>query len=228
MKIYELKNEFDGITNGDLIKFFKDKGYKVSSHTQNVTDEMIDLARDNFTKKEEAVEETFESKAEKTVASKKDISSEVKQLKTFKPDDMIPCRSVTPYKLIALGVDKNTVYNWNGYGDIDYLSYRDLQALRRTEYITKPMIVIDDADLCYQWRRELGDTYKYFLGVDYPEEFFDKSDSDFEKLLKNAPDVVKEVIKTTAINMIKNENFPTVQKIRLIDDVLGTCLKEFL
>lgn len=224
MKVYELKNEFDGITNGDLIKFFKNNGFKVSSHTQNVTDEMIDLARENFAEKEEVVE----SVKIETKIPKKDIESEIKETKTFKPDDMIACRSVTPYKLIALGVDKNTVYNWNGYGDVDYLTYRDLQALRRTEYVTKPLIIIDDADLCYQWRRELGDTYKHFLGVEYPEEFFDKSDNDFEKLLKDAPDVVKEVIKTTAMNMIRNENFPTVQKLRLIDDVLGTCLKEFI
>ena len=227
MKVYELKNEFEGISNGDLIKFLKSKGFKVSSHNQNVTDEMIDLARENFAKKvEEVVEEVVETKSTKTI--KKDISSEIRETKTFKPDDMIACRSVTPYKLLALGVDKNTVYNWGGYGDVDYLTYKDLQALRRTEYITKPLIVIEDADLCYQWRRELGDTYKYFLGVEYPEEFFDKSDSEFEKLLNDAPSVVKEVIKTTAMNMIRNENFPTVQKIRLIDDVLGTCLKEFL
>ena len=225
MKVYELKNEFEGISNGDLIKFFKNNGYKVSSHNQNVTDEMIDLARENFAKKEEKVEETVEVK---TKPSKKDIASEIKETKTFKPDDMIPCKSVTPYRLIALGVDKNTVYNWSGYGDVDYLAYRDLQSLRRTEYITKPLIIIEDADLCYQWRRELGDTYKYFLGVEYPEEFFDKSDSEFEKLLSNTPDVVKEVIKTTAMNMIRNENYPTVQKLRLIDDILGTCLKEFL
>lgn len=225
MKVYELKNEFDGITNGDLIKFFKNNGFKVASHNQNVTDEMIDLARENFAQKVEEVVETVEVE---TKSSKKDITSEVKETKTFKPDDMIACRSVTPYKLIALGVDKNTVYNWSGYGDIDYLTYRDLQALRRTEYITKPLIIIEDADLCYQWRRELGDTYKYFLGVEYPEEFFDKADGEFEKLLNNSPDVVKEVIKTTAMNMIRNENFPTVQKLRLIDDILGTCLKEFL
>ena len=61
MKVYELKNEFEGISNGDLIKFLKSKGFKVSSHNQNVTDEMIDLARENFAKKvEEVVEEVVD------------------------------------------------------------------------------------------------------------------------------------------------------------------------
>ena len=223
MKVNELSKEL-GVTNKELIDFLKKNGYKVSSHMQSVTDEMIDLARENLIATK--VEET-EKDIDNIIPQKE--KTEVKiETKTFKPDDVIPCRSVTPWKLNALGVDRRTVYHWEYYGDVDYLTYRDLQALRRTNYITKPKILIEDPDLCYQWRRELGDTYKYFLGVEYPEEFFDLSDNDFEKLLKQAPDTVKEVIKVTAMNMIKNENYPTIQKLTLIDNILGTCLKEFI
>ena len=35
-----------------------------------------------------------------------------KSHKTFKPDEEIPCKSVTPWELNATGVDKNTVYHW--------------------------------------------------------------------------------------------------------------------
>lgn len=224
MKVNELSKEL-GVTNKELIDFLKKNGYKVSSHMQSVTDEMIDLARENLvaTKVEEETEKDIDN-----IIPKKEKPEVKIETKTFKPDDVIPCRSVTPWKLNALGVDRRTVYHWEYYGDVDYLTYRDLQALRRTNYITKPKILIEDPDLCYQWRRELGDTYKYFLGVEYPEEFFDLSDSDFEKLLKQAPDTVKEVIKVTAMNMIKNENYPTIQKLTLIDNILGTCLKEFI
>lgn len=228
MKVNELSKELN-ITNKELITFLKENGYKVSSHMQTLTDEMIDLARENFekTKLEEKINITENNKKEIVNSNSKldDIKIEVK---TFKPDDMIPCRSVTPWKLIALGVDKATTYHWNYYGDVDYISYKDLQALRRTSYITKPKIIIEDADLCYQWRRELGDTYKYFLGVEYPEEFFDLSDDEFVNLLKKAPDSLKEVVKVTAMSMIKNENYPTIQKLNLIDDILGTCLKDFI
>ena len=224
MKVNELSKEL-GVTNKELIDFLKKNGYKVSSHMQSVTDEMIDLARENLiaTKVEEETEKDIDN-----IIPQKEKPEVKVETKTFKPDDVIPCRSVTPWKLNALGVDRRTVYHWEYYGDVDYLTYRDLQALRRTNYITKPKILIEDPDLCYQWRRELGDTYKYFLGVEYPEEFFDLSDNDFEKLLKQAPDTVKEVIKVTAMNMIKNENYPTIQKLTLIDNILGTCLKEFI
>ena len=228
MKVNELSKELN-LTNKDLITFLKQNGYKVSSHMQTLTDEMIDLAVDHFKKSEDEVsEEETDDKIvnnSSTVKNKKEV--EVKT-KTFKPDDEIPCKSVTPWRLNAVGVDRNTVYHWEYYGDVDYLKYKDLQALRRTDYITKPKIIIEDADLCYQWRRELGETYKYFLGVEYPEEFFDIPDAKFEQMLEKAPDTVKEVIKVTAMNMIKNENYPTVQKLTLIDNILGTCLKEFL
>lgn len=225
MKVNDLSNELH-VTNKELITFLKENGYKVSSHMQTVTDEMIDLAREKVKPKKET--EDTNTLKEKPVKEKTNIEDIKIETKTFKPDDTIPCRSVTPWKLIALGVDKQTTYHWSYYGDVDYLTYRDLQALRRTSYITKPKILIEDPDLCYQWRRELGDTYKYFLGVDYPEEFFDLSDEDFERILNNAPDTLKEVIKVTAMSMIKNENYPTIQKLSLIDSILGTCLKEFI
>ena len=49
-----------------------------------------------------------------------------------------------------------------------------------------------------------------------------------EETLKDAPNVMKEVIKTTAISMIRGENYPSIQKLTLIDLILGTCLKEFI
>lgn len=227
MKINDLSNELQ-VTNKELITFLKENKFKVSSHLQNATDEMIDLARTNLNPtKTKTVEEVKDEETIEVKPVKRELEPE-REIRKFNPDDVIPCRSVTPWKLIAVGVNKNTVYNWSGYGDVDYLTYRDLQALRRTEYVTKPKFIIEDADLCYQWRRELGDTYKYFLNVEYPEEFFDVSDEKFEELLKNAPDVIKEVIKITAISMIRAENYPSIQKLTLIDLILGTCLKEFI
>lgn len=225
MKVKDLSLELE-ITNKELISFLKENGYAISSHMQNLNDEMIEKARERFAKKETIKEEV----ATKTLS---DVTKEIKDIKVetvkkFNPDDLIPCKSVTPWELLAVGMDKNTVYHWNGYGDVDYVSYRDLQSFRRKDLIKKPKVIIEDADLCYQWRRELGDTYKYYLGVEYPEEFFDLTDREFEKLLRVAPNTIKEVIKFTAMNMVRNQNYPTLQKLTLVDEILGTCIKDFL
>lgn len=219
MLIRELSKEL-GIENGDLINFLKGKDFKVTSHMQKMTDEMIDAAMENFKKvesKEEPKEEAPVEKKEIPVSTRK-----------FDPNDLIPCKSVVPYKLNGVGADRYTVYHWEYYGDVDYVKYSDLQAWRRKKIVTKPLIIIEDPDLCYQWRRELGDTYKYFIGVDYPEDFFELPDNEFEKLLSQAPDSIKETIGVTARAMINNKNYPSVSKINMIDEILGTCIKEFL
>ena len=223
MKVFELAKELN-VTPKELITFFKDNVYKVSSHMQKLDDELIDFARSNFVKNKSSEEDAPEE--DKKVEVEK--SNLTKFHKTFKPDEEIPCKSVTPWELNATGVDKNTVYHWEYFGDIEYVRYRDLQALRRTEYVTRPAFIIMDDDLVSQWKRELGDKYKYFKSIDYPEEYFDMSDDEFEDMIKEAPDWLGEIVKSTAMTMVRAENYPSIKKIRIIDDVLGTCIKEFI
>lgn len=221
MKILDLAKELN-ITTKELIGYFRDNDFKVSSHMQKITDEMINMAREHF----KVVEPVPEAVVEKEKESKPLPIQ--KSTRTFQPDETIPCRSVTPWRLNMDGVDKSTVYHWESFGDIEEVKYRDLQAKRRTDLIMKPKIVIMDMDLYSQWSRELGDSYKYFEGIDYPEEYFDKSDEEFIDILKNAPDYVKEIIKVTAVSMVRNENYPSVNKLKYIDDILGTCIKDFI
>lgn len=230
MKVFEVANELN-VTTKELIAFFKENGYKVSSHMQNLTDEQIDLARSSSLGKTEAETDVTEKETvsdKKNKVGKADAQTSSKSTKVFKADDEIICKSVTPWKLTAVGVDKNTTYHWEYFGDIDYVKYRDLQALRRTEYVTKPNFLIMDEDLRSQWSRELGDVYKYFKGIDYPEEYFDKSDEEFKKLLDSAPTWLADIIKVTAIAMIHAQNYPSITKVRMLDETLGTCIKDFL
>lgn len=223
MKVNELSKDL-GIQNKDLITFFQSNGFKVSSHMQNVTDEMIDLAHENFTQAvEDIVVDSVVTKQETIQESLPPVST-----RTFLPDDTIPCKSVVPYKLVEVGADGHTVYNWEYYGDIDYVKYSDLQSWRRKKTVMDPRILILDEDLCYQWRRELGNTYDKYLGVDYPEDFFSVSDEEFRSLLNKAPEVLRNVIKTTAVAMVRAENYPSVTKLKMIDEILGTCISEFL
>lgn len=225
MKVFELSKEF-GVTNKELIDFLKSKGFKVSSHSQNLTDEMIEISREGFPipdKKEEEkkTEETPKKTVRKTLPP-------VKEVKKYNPDDLIPCRSIVPWYLETLGLDKRTPYKWPGYGDLEYVAYRDLQSWRRKPIIMEGMIFIEDPDICEQWKNDLGKVYKNYVGIEYPEEFFDKSDEEFEKMLTEATDSFKEIIKYTAAMMIRNENYPSIQKISIVDRVLGTGLKDLI
>lgn len=226
MKVFELSKEF-GVTNKELIDFLKNQGFKVSSHSQNLTDEMIEVAKQDFKPQPKEVAEAKESAIEPVKkVTKKPVP--VKQIKKYAPDDQIPCRSLVPWRMIMLGVDNMTSYKWTNYGDIEYVAYRDLQSWRRKSIIQKGKIFIEDPDLCDQWKHDLGNVYQNYVGIDYPEEFFEKPDEEFERMLRDGSNGFKEVIKFTAIDMIRNENYPSLRKINIIDNVLGTGIKEFL
>lgn len=227
MVVNELSKEL-GVKNKDLIDFLKAKHFKVASHMQNLTDEMIEVVKAEFVvnKPEEDPGIHQPVKAEEKRASRKPVPA--KNIKKFAPDDLIPCRSIVPWYLEKVGIDRVTSYKWPNYGDIEYVAYKDLQSWRRNTVVKDAMILIEDADICEQWKHDLGNLYQKYLNVSYPEEFFDLPDGEFEKLLKESSEVFKDVIKFTAIDMIRNENYPTLQKLTIIDNVLGTGIKEFL
>ena len=226
MIINELSKEL-GVKNKEVIDFLKSKGFKVSSHMQTVTDEMMETVRSDFSPKQKP---QVEAKEESAPVDKKVVKKPVpvKQIKKFAPDDLIPCKSIVPWYLETIGIDRMTTYKWPNYGDIEYVAYRDLQSWRRKPVVKDAMILIEDPDICEQWKHDLGNMYQKYLNVDYPEEFFEVSDERFEKTLRESSDVFKELIKYTAIDMIRNENYPTLQKLTIIDNVLGTGIKEFI
>lgn len=224
MTINNLSQEL-GITNKELISFLKENNFEAKSHLQAATDSMIACARDNFKnkpalkKEERIVKRQPKEKVETIPAS---------SIKRFNPDDLIPCKSLVPWKVVLLSADRQLAYRWGGYGTTELVPYRDLQVWRSQPAIKEGLIMIEDPDLCYQWRNDLGGMYDKFLNVEYPEEFFDLDDAAFEKLLTEANDTLKEVLKYTAWDMIRNTNYPSVSKVAIMDKVLNTCIKDFL
>lgn len=230
MKILDLAKNLD-IECKVLIEYLKKEGFEVKSHMQKATDEMVESATKHFeTLKKTANKNTVETKtsSDEEANTGKNMSSYISTGKKYEPTELIPCRSVTPCELVLVGVDKNTVYHWNYFGDVDYVSYRDLQSWRRNESVTAPLILIEDPELCYQWRNDLKNSYENYLGIEYPEEFFELPDDVFAEKLRKANATFKDVIKITAVNMINSTNYPSIQKLTLIDDILGTCIKDFI
>lgn len=230
MKILDLAKSLD-IECKVLIDYLKKEGFEVKSHMQKANDKMVESATKHFEAlKKSAKPEVAEEKkvSDDEAKASKDITSYISTGKKYEPTDMIPCKSVTPCELVLVGVDKHTVYHWNYFGDVDYVSYRDLQSWRRNESVTAPLILIEDPELCYQWRNDLKNSYENYLGIEYPEEFFELPDEVFADKLRKANATFKDVIKITAVNMINSTNYPSIQKLTLIDDILGTCIKDFI
>lgn len=225
MKINDLSKDL-GVTNKDVISYLKSEGFKVSSHMQVATDEMVELATAHFESAEEG--EDFPDDIMPIPAPNKEVVKPTKPVRNFAMDEFIVCKSVTPWKLVLTGVDKNVVYTWDYFGAEESVMYRDLQAWRKKAIITDPKIIIEDDDLREAWKQDMTDTYKALINVEYPEELFDLDDAAFEDMLRNASPVISEIIKSTAISMIHAENYPSLAKIIKIDEIFGTALRDFL
>ena len=228
MIINDLSKELK-VSNKEVISYLKSEGFKASSHMQTASDEMIEKAREHFAIKEVEADSVTETVEESTVANDSEVRKPVqKPMRKIALDEYITCKSVTPWKLVDVSVDKNVVYVWDYFGAEEDVMYRDLQSWRKKDIITAPQIIIEDDDIREAWKQDMTETYKVLIGVEYPEELFDMDDAEFTEFLRNASPTIKEVIKVTAIGMIHAENYPSLSKILAIDEVLNTDLRDFL
>ena len=65
--------------------------------------------------------------------------------------------------MIEIGTDKNTLYTWNNYGDVEVVPFRELQAWRKREIIKDPKVIILDEDLWQTNNSYFGTCGKFVL-----------------------------------------------------------------
>lgn len=147
----------------------------------------------------------------------------------FAPDDMITCRSVTYGELLLTGPKSRLLYRWSNYNDTTEVPFQDLQALRSTKssYLYRPRFIIEDEELVEQWSKDLKPLYDNIVDMDV-EEIFKLPIGKFKAALKKAPKGVQQAVKNIAGDMIMNGTLDSVQKIKAIDEILGTDLKLYL
>jgi len=222
MKVFELSKEF-GITNKEMIDFFKSKGYKISNHSQNLTDEMIEDARNDFNSitEEKAVEEVSEVKE----VPKKEVAKETKPLRQFNQNDLILCRSVTAGWLGVSG-KSGQYYTFMNAGDYAEIEYQDLFALKskHSRYIFDPLFVIEDEELLENPR--WSDLKKFYDEEVYTVEDVDQilalPNTQFKSVISKLPKGLAKTLQVRVATKIENGTFDSIGKIRAIDEVFGT------
>lgn len=186
------------------------------------------------TKKTAAVETTPEV-AVAEVAVEETATPEVIEEKApvvrrkFNKDDQILCRSVTVGALTCTSPkDKTTTYRWSGYGDTSWVDYQDLLAMysRKSGFIFNPQFIIEDDQLIEEWKLE--DVYSNFYGFDNPAAFFRLPPAEIKARLNEAPQGLKEAIKSVAAQCVKNGTLDSINVIKAVDTALGTQLLAFV
>lgn len=178
------------------------------------------------TKKTNVIDRAIDTEVNAEVVQevKKPATKKV-QAKKFEPSDVIPCRSVTYGELILEGYKTKLLYTWANAGDVAYVEYQDLQALqsRKSKFLTDPLFIIEDQDLVEQWGNMLKPIYNKIVEEDI-EQILELPVNQLKARINASPIGVKEAVKNMAAAKIIGGEFDSINKIKAIDEVLGTEL----
>lgn len=142
------------------------------------------------------------------------------------PSELIPCRSVRFGELRLIGPKTRMPYSWANEGDFRDVEYQDLVSWKalHSPYLFQPMIIIEDEDICEEWKADLGELYENMQKIDL-KEMFRLPQRQFMSQLKKLPDGMKSTVQNMAYSMIQDGTLYDLRTIKTIDEVLGTELK---
>jgi hypothetical protein len=168
-------------------------------------------------KEETVVEET--KAEEKPVKPVKKVKVESK----FSNNDMIACKSVTSGGLNFIGFS-GTKYRFEGYGNIEYISYEDLrreaQSANPTNYLFYPRFVVEDPDFVEEFPK-LEEFYSKFYEGDF-EDIIDMPNEQMKEAIAKLPNGCKECVKGIVATKIDDGSLDSVAKIKALDGIFGT------
>jgi len=173
---------------------------------------------------------TKKEDVETVIESTDEIAKKVtkKAPRKFAANDMIVCRSVTYGELLYPAKKSQLLYTWADCGDVTEVEYQDLQALRslKSVYLNAPMFVIEDEELLEQWT-DLKELYDKIASVDV-ENLFNLPIDKFRAALRNVPVGYRTAIKNAASAKILDGSLDSIQKIKALDEALGTELMFYI
>lgn len=163
------------------------------------------------------------STSKKTVEETK--ASVKKATKKFDQSDGILCHSIVQGRLYMVGDKTKMLYEWNSYGDVSEIEYRDLVAAVRTKsrYVFEPFFIIDDEDFVEQFpqvKKFYNDNYT----ISEVEAILFYPIDEMEKAITTLPKGAVESLKHLASIKITEGEIDSIQKIKKLDEIFGTEL----
>lgn len=153
--------------------------------------------------------------------------------KKYKPDDLIPCKSITAGKMIYIGSRTNIPYVWSNAGDVAYIEYQDLMSaiLSHSNYVYMPRFVIEDENIVEDPRwSELKEIYDNLYDAGDVRELLSERTSvnKFKSVIKSAPAGLINAVRSEMAQGIQNGTFDSIGKVKAVDELLGTKMVELL
>lgn len=226
MKVFELAKELT-VQSKDITALLKENGEE-ATHMTSLTEEQIDFIRSEFSTASILEEEKMKKEAMLKAEVDALVKEQNQQNKTdadYKPDDMIPCRSVFPGILIFSGDHTKMTYTFNGVGDRRNIEYQDLKAgmLQQKSVLFNPDIIIEDSNLIEDERWiDIKKVYEKMYDEKDIKKVMDMPSRDFEEAFVKLPVTAKNTIITLIATQIENGTFEQYNKAKIVDKICGT------
>jgi len=141
-------------------------------------------------------------------------------------DDIVSIMNTTTGKVLYKSKKTGAEWVLTEYGDTDQIEVSELITMKNAHprYLKEPWLMILDDDVVNYLG--LSKLYKNVLDPDELDELFKISNKKFEKILKDAPRGMKQLIVGTAKQKLENGTFDSIKKKELIEETFGIELSE--
>lgn len=156
-------------------------------------------------------------KAPATVEPKK------KEVRKYEATEGIHCISLITGTLHIVGGKSGTHYKFTYQGDDMYIEYQDLLQMKNTKsiFVYAPFIYIDDDELLAQWPEVTKAYEKTGDAFDFDNVLTSDLD-DMKAIIAGMHPGVAAAFKSHISTKILSGEFDSANKIKAIDEVLGT------
>lgn len=143
--------------------------------------------------------------------------------KTFKNSDLITCRSLTNGELFVIGKKTDELYSFADCDATTEIEYQDLIYAYKTKDVQmfKPRYVVLNDDFVNECP-ELKALYESIYSIDDISAILDKPPAVLAEIVKGLPLGAKECLKGVVATKINNGTFDSANKIKVLDEILGT------
>lgn len=154
-----------------------------------------------------------------------EVKKEVVKKKKFAPEELIPCVSITPGQLFFSGKKSGTLYTFADIDDVVEIEFRDLDYAARSsdKIMLKPRFIVQDSDFI-NLHSKLDDIYSALHSTSDLESIIKMTPAKMEKIIPSLPLGAKDALKIIAATMVDKGELDSLQRIKKLDELLGTEL----
>lgn len=164
------------------------------------------------------------TKTAKTKETENTVETTVKK-KKFAPTDLIPCVSITPGKLFFVGRKSEELYTFADVDDVVEIEFRDLDyaARAKDKIMYKPRFVVQDEDFIAA-HPNLDELYSSLHSTTDLKAILKMTPAKIGSIVPTLPLGAQEALKTIAATMVDEGTLDSMNRIKKLDEVLGTEL----